>query len=102
MTMTTTSTLSDTVLDSFRPALRLAFLAWQNGEDLRAQLPHRTFYKYRKELLPHGVDIATLQPKETSNVVPLVRVLEAVPAQIPEWAYGTPLYFEPPRVPRVA
>jgi len=25
----------------------------------------------------------------------LVRVLEAVPVAIPEWAIGTPLYFQP-------
>jgi II/X family phage/plasmid replication protein len=56
------------------------------------------FYKYRAELLPHGIDIATLMPKEVSNVVPLYRVLEAKPAQVPEWAIGTRLYFEPRRV----
>lgn len=102
MTMTTTATLPADVLDAMRPALRMAFQSWKSGSDLRAILPHRTFYKYRSELLPHGVDIATPQPKEASNVVPLVRVLEAVPAGIPDWAHGTPLYFELPRVFRVA
>ncbi|KLB40221.1 hypothetical protein XEUV206_13880, partial [Xanthomonas euvesicatoria] len=61
-------------------------------------LPHRTFYKYRSELLSHGVDIATLVPREVSNVVPLFRTLEAVPAPVPDWAVGTLLYFEPPSV----
>lgn len=102
MTMTTTKHLSAEVMESLRPALRVAVQAWEAGSDLRATLPHRTFYKYRKELLPHGIDIATLQPREVSNVVPLHRVLEAVPAQIPDWAIGTPLYFEPKPFPRVA
>jgi hypothetical protein len=31
-------------------------------------------------------------------VVPLYRVLEAKPVQVPDWATGTPLYFEPRRV----
>ena len=45
------------------------------------------------------MDISLAPPKqrpETSNVVPLVIVLEAKQMQVPEWAKGTPLYFEPP------
>lgn len=98
MTMTTTAHLSADVLDTLRPALRIAYQAWESGSDLRALLPHRTFYKYRSELLPHGVDIATLVPREVSNVVPLFKVLEAVPVDVPDWAQGTPLYFEPRRI----
>ena len=98
MTMTTTAHLSADVMETLRPALRLAVQAWEAGSDLREQLPHRTFYKYRRELLAHGIDIATRMPREVSNVVPLYRVLEAKPAQVPAWAEGTPLYFEPRRV----
>lgn len=102
MTMTTTKHLSAEVMESLRPALRVAVQAWEGGSDLRATLSRPTFYRYRKELLAHGIDIATLQPREVSNVVPLHRVLEAVPAKIPDWAVGTPLYFEPKAFPRVA
>ena len=102
MTMTTTAQLSPDVLDGLRPALRMAYQSWEAGSDLRAILPKPTFYKYRSELLPHGIDIATLVPREVSNVVPLHRVLEAKPAPVPDWAVGTPLYFEPPRVLRRA
>lgn len=101
LTMTTKSTLPEGVLAEMRPSLRMAFESWRAGVDLRHTLPRRTFYKFRSELLPHGIDIATPLPKETSNVVPLVRVLEAVPARVPDWAEGTALYFEPRRV-RVA
>lgn len=96
MTMTTTTTLPADTIQSFRPALRTAFLSWQSGVDLREVLTRPTFYRYRKELLIHGIDIATLMPKDTpSNVVPLFKTLEAVPAPIPDWAIGTSLYFEP-------
>lgn len=95
MTMTTTAHLPPEVLEAFRPALRAAVAAWESGHDLRAMFTRATFYRYRAELLPHGIDIATLQPKEVSNVVPLHRVLEARPAPVPDWAVGTPLYFEP-------
>lgn len=102
MTMTTISELDAEVLETLRPSLRSAYRAWQAGEDLRAYLPHRTFYKFRAELLPLGIDIATVVPKEVSNVVPLFRTLEAVPVGVPDWAIGTPLYFEPPRILRRA
>lgn len=98
MTMTTTAHLSAEVLESLRPALRTAVVAWEAGADLRAMLSRPTFYRYRAELLKHGIDIAVLKPREVSNVVPLHRVLEAVPVGVPEWAIGTPLYFEPRRV----
>lgn len=98
MTMTTTANLSATVLDGLKPSLRLAYQSWLSGVDLRSMLPTRTFYRYRAELLEHGVDIVSISAKEVSNVVPLMRVLEAVPAQVPDWAYGSPLYWEPRRV----
>jgi II/X family phage/plasmid replication protein len=95
MTMTTTASLAPDVMQNLRPALRMAVQAWESGADLRETLPRPTFYKYRKELLPFGIDIATLLPKDVSNVVPLHRVLEAKPVGVPDWAIGTPLYFEP-------
>lgn len=99
MTMTTTTTLPATVFESLRPALRAAVRAWECGDDLRHTFPRRTFYKYRSELLPHGIDIAVPQPKpEVSNVVPLHRILSPKPVTVPDWAVGTPLYFEPRRI----
>jgi II/X family phage/plasmid replication protein len=101
MTMTTTAKLSADVLDSLFPAQRTAFAAWEAGNDLRTMMPTRSFYRLRAKLLPHGIDIATVLPREVSNVVPLFKTLEAVPAAVPDWAVGTPLYFEPPRRLRV-
>lgn len=99
MTMTTTATLPDAVRATLTTSQRLGYSAWLNGEDLRGILSNGAFYNLRNKLLPHGIDIATLQPKEAeSNVVPLVRVLEAKPAPAPDWAIGTPLYFEPRRI----
>lgn len=98
MTMTTTSKLSDDVLATLTTSQRLAYTAWLAGEDLRVILSRPSFYRLRAKLLPHGIDVATLLPKEgPSNVIPLHRVLRAVPATVPDWAHGTPLYFEPRR-----
>ena len=99
MTMTTTRTLTHEVISELTAAQHNGYLAWLAGNDLRDSMSRPSFYRLRGKLLPHGIDIATLQPSEDrSNVIPLVRVLEAIPACVPDWAEGTPLYFEPRRV----
>jgi II/X family phage/plasmid replication protein len=90
--------LSSETVDGLPPRLLLVYKAWKSGEDMRQVLPLRTFYRYRKELLRHGIDINVRQPSKPDNVVSLVRVLQPQAiAQVPEWAQGTPLYFEPKR-----
>jgi II/X family phage/plasmid replication protein len=75
--------------------LRSTYLTWKEGYDVKSLLHRATFYRHRKKLLEYGVDISIQSNKKPSNVVPLMRVIEAVPAEIPEWAYGTKYYFEP-------
>ena len=79
--------LKDDVLNSLPPKLRMVYQSWLNGDDLKVILPRPTFYRYRKQMLAYGLDISTKSPKEKSNVIPLVRVLEAKPVGIPHWAY---------------
>jgi II/X family phage/plasmid replication protein len=89
---------SDTLKD-VPPRLQLAYQAWKDGHDLRQTLPRATWYRYRKELMEYGVDIALQQPgREESNVVPLRVVLHAHPVSVPDWALGTDLYFDPPKL----
>lgn len=84
-------------LEALPGRLRLVYQAWKDGHDLRATLARNTFYRYRTELLKHGVDIAVKQERvaEPENVVRLPVVLHARPVGVPDWAIGTPLYFEP-------
>lgn len=87
-------------LEGLPGRLQLAYDAWKSGNDLRAMLPRRTFYRYRLELLPHGIDLAVKQSSTQaapSNVVHLRTVLDAKEVGVPDWAIGTPLYFEPRR-----
>lgn len=93
---------SEGLLDSLPLKLRPVYMLWLNGGDLREAYPRRTFYHYRKLLLPFGVDIAVRQPfVDRTNVVPLRRVLEAVPlVDPPQWAVGTDLYFDPSKAKR--
>ena len=79
--------LDESVLDTLPPRLRMTYNAWLNGEDLKSIYTQRTFYRVRKEMEKYGIDISTKSPKEKSNVIPLIRVLEAQPVGIPDWAY---------------
>ena len=79
--------LKDDVLNSLPPKLRMVYQSWLNGDDLKVILPRPTFYRYRKQMLAYGLDISTKSPKEKTNIIPLVRVLEAKPVGIPDWAY---------------
>jgi II/X family phage/plasmid replication protein len=84
-------------LEGLPGTLQLVYQSWSAGHDLRTILPRATFYKRRRELLEHGIDIAIKQPPPAeSNVIPLRVVLTGKPFEVPAWAIGTPLYFEPP------
>jgi II/X family phage/plasmid replication protein len=68
--------------------LKATYALWNNAEDLRSLLPRSTYYKHRKALLSFGVDIAIRKEcNDVSNVVPLIRILEAEPASIPDFGY---------------
>jgi II/X family phage/plasmid replication protein len=78
------------------PKLRSVYQLWHDGHDLREIFPARmTFYRHRKALLAYGIDIAVKRPREVSNVVPLVVTLVGREVGVPDWARGTPLYFDP-------
>lgn len=68
--------------------LRSTYILWKNGEDLRTTLPKATFYRHRKAFLDYGIDITLRQDSpDKSNIIALIRVLEAKPATIPDWAF---------------
>jgi II/X family phage/plasmid replication protein len=76
-------------------AFRSTYLMWKEGYDIKSLLPKNTFYRHRRFLLERGVDISIPSGNKLNNVIPLMRVIEAIPAEIPEWAIGTEYYFEP-------
>lgn len=77
--------------------LRAVYKLWLQGEDLRSMYPKPTYYRYRSQLLKHGIDLncPPREKPEESNIVPMWRYLVAEPVGIPEWAIGTSLYFDP-------
>lgn len=87
--MTDQIALSTEELMNLPPKLRSTYILWKEGHDLRPpNMAKNTYYRHRKELLVYGIDI-NLRPESTNktNVVPLIRLLEAAPASIPVWAY---------------
>jgi len=86
--MTENIALSTDTLMDLPQRLRSTYNLWKDGHDLRFNMSRNTFYKHRRELLEYGINIDIRQDsRDTSNVVPLVRVLEAKPAEIPSWAF---------------
>jgi II/X family phage/plasmid replication protein len=82
-------------------SVRSTYIHWLNGEDPRLLLSRPTFYRHRKALLEHDVDISILNTKtteETAKIVPLCKVLELKPAEFPHWVSGTEFLFEPRKV----
>tara|TARA_R110001606_G_C15335725_1_gene646027 strand:- start:36 stop:1097 length:1062 start_codon:yes stop_codon:yes gene_type:complete len=97
--MSTQQDLTSDALSELPSRLKPVYELWRSGHDLRSSYSSSTFYRHRSALLKYGIDIAVVQPsskKDLTNVVPFIQVLEAVQVSIvPDWAEGTPLYFEP-------
>lgn len=84
--------LTDKVLSNLPRYLVGTYVLWKDGHNPREILSKNTFYKHRKGLLEHGIDInLTVEKVDGSIVVPLIRVLEAVPVAIPQWAFDKQL-----------
>lgn len=94
-------TLTDIDLTGLPPRLVAVYHLWKEGHDMRKLYPRETFRRYRKQLISHGIDISIKQGNRLEpapNVIEFRRVLRPERcAQVPEWAMGTPLYFEPRR-----
>ena len=96
--MTEQITLSDDKLHSLPQRLRSTYILWRDGYDLRSELPKTTYYRNRKDLLELGIDIALrAEHTDTSNVIPLIRVLEAKSVCVPDWAFDMSLVHESAR-----
>jgi len=86
------------VIDSLPTRYKAVYQLWLDGHDLRTMFPRPTFYRHRRALIGYGVDIAIKQDRHeaaASNVVPIRVVLVGKPVEVPQWAYNTPLYYQP-------
>ncbi|ECH6751580.1 TPA: phage/plasmid replication protein, II/X family [Salmonella enterica] len=87
--------LSDKMIRELPRQLQSTYLLWKQGVCLRDILPHNTFYRHRRDLLIYGVDINFYcESPDSNNVIPLMRILEAKPTEIPAWIYEKGLIFD--------
>ncbi len=79
--------IDDKVLNLPRP-IQASYQLWVQGFCLKDMLPMNTFYRHRRLLLEQGIDITLMRDERVeSNVVPIIRIIEAKPVSIPYWAY---------------
>jgi len=102
LNMSENHTLTPDKLEGLPPRLVGVYHLWKEGHDLTAMYPRKTFYRYRKQLQEvAGVDIAIKQgdrKEPAPNVIDFRRVLTPELVRgVPDWAIGTPLFFEPRR-----
>lgn len=89
-------TLSNAKVMDLPRKVQSTYMLWSQGIDVRSLLPKTTFYAHRKCLVDHGIDInMSCDSPSVTNVVPLLRVLEARPVGVPDWAYKQGLVFDP-------
>lgn len=62
-------------------------VAWRDGADLKKRLAQNTYYRYRRELLKYGIDIAI--PSNVKRLQQRVEVIAVSPAVVPDW-YSLP------------
>ena len=87
--MNNQATLIDEKLSKLPVRLQGTYQLWRQGANLKDMMAKNTFYRHRKQLLEHGIDITMppSNPEKTNNVIPLMRIIEATPVAIPQWAY---------------
>lgn len=81
--------LDQSILETLPKRLVPVYALWEQGHDLRQFYSKTAFYRWRTKLYEYGIDISIVKDaeEEPSNVVPMIRYLEAVPMGIPDWAY---------------
>jgi II/X family phage/plasmid replication protein len=74
-------------------SVRGTYMLWQEGARLRDVLSRSVFYSHRTILKEHFIDIS-LPPRDLkTNVVPLLRKIEAKPAKMPQWSESVGLIY---------
>ena len=91
--MSTQAAIPSEELNLLPRTLKATYLQWKAGLQVRPSMSKPTFYRHRNELLQFGVDIAIPNAGQSSNVIPLIQIIEAKPVGIPDWAYQKGLVF---------
>lgn len=74
-------------------AVQLTYMCWRDGTRLKDSMRKSQFYAHRKILKEHGIDIKVSPKKIESNIIPLIRKIEAKPVMMPKWSESVGLVF---------
>lgn len=74
-------------LDNMPPKVLKIYRLWQAGDDLTAFVSQATFYRYRNQLLPYGIDIS--QPSNVNQIKVPIKVIKLSPVSPPDF-YNLP------------
>lgn len=91
--MTDQIRLSDKLTNELPSSLIETYTLWSEGHDVRSMIRSKsTYYRRRKQLMEFGINI-DIRPhsNHSNNVIPMFRVLEAKPAEVPNWAFDNQL-----------
>lgn len=78
--------LADSKLNEIPNTYLATYYQWKNGFDMKAKLNSSKFYRHKKYLLKHGVDISTVMPRLDEPSMELADIFKNE-AKIPDWAY---------------
>jgi len=95
--MTAQVRIPDEKLKDLPTSIRASYQLWLEGHDLRSILAKATYYRHRKLLLEHHINIDLVREERQQtldNVVPLIHFLEAKEVALPEWAEKNQLVFD--------
>lgn len=74
------------------------YMLWKAGHDLKQMLANGTYYRHREQLMGLGIDInIRCDRRDDSNVIPMIRILEAKPAAIPAFFFDRGLIHQSAR-----
>lgn len=97
--MNSNTALIDDDLTKVPRTVQATYFMWKTGVSCRELLSKTQFYRHRKILKSYDIDI-NFPPHniENNNVIPLLRVVEAVPVDIPQWAFDLELVHHSARI----
>jgi II/X family phage/plasmid replication protein len=81
-------------VESLPYRLRPTHSLWFQGANLRQLMSDATYYRHRTELMRRGINIG-VPPRQEATTIPLSKYIVSPCIDVPAWAVGAGLYFDP-------
>jgi II/X family phage/plasmid replication protein len=87
--------LNPAEVESLPYRLRPTHSLWSQGANLRQLMSDATYYRHRTELMKRGINIGVPPRQEAATTIPLSQYIVSPCIEVPAWAVGAGLYFDP-------